>query len=134
MARPPKDPPSPETPDPTIERPDDAGSRRDTAWLIAQQIHELTSDFARTAAKTDRLVADVAELSREVKDLGRSLTFAKGFGIAAVILIPMCASIVWWLIGGKLNDIRDQLYASRPAISGPSSPGAVPAPSDASHK
>ena len=69
MARAPRNPSAPEVPSPSIERADDAGSRRDALWTIAQQIHELTADFSRVAAKTDRLIEDVGALTKDVKAL-----------------------------------------------------------------
>jgi hypothetical protein len=33
-------------------------------------------------------------------------------------LIPICAAIIWWLIGGKLENLRDQLLsAARPSAA-----------------
>ena len=110
----------PETPDPSEETDEDSGSRRDNMWLVAQQLHELTGDFAKISAKTDRLIADVGDIEKDVRGLSHSLTLAKGFGACAIILIPIFAGFVWWLIGGKLNDIRDQIQA-RPSLSAPSS-------------
>ena len=71
------------------------------------------------AAKTDRLIEDVGALTKDVKALHSSLQLAKGFGLAAIILIPICAGFVWWLVGGKLNDIRDQLYQPKPVAAAP---------------
>lgn len=88
-------------------------------WTIATQINELTGDFARASETTNRLIDDVRGLTNEVKDLGGSLQSAKAFGLAAVILIPACAALVRWLVGGRLNDIRDQIYQSKrvPAVT-----------------
>jgi hypothetical protein len=116
MTRAPKGSSAPETADPVFERPGDAGARRDDIWVIIQQLHEVASDLSRNSTKTDRLVADVEGLSRDVKGLTAALTFARGFGVAAVLLIPLCAGLVWWLVGGKLNEIRDELYRDRLAI------------------
>lgn len=126
MARSPRSPSS-EIDDPLHELPDDAGTRRDALWLITQQIHELTGGFSRTEAKTDRLIADVGDLTKEVKELRNSLMLAKGFGLAAVVLIPICATLVWWLVGSRLNNIRDQLYQDRGVLSAPA-PAANPTP------
>lgn len=126
MARAPRTPAGQDVPAPSPERPDDAGSRHDALWTIAQQIHELTGDFGRTTAKTERLIVDVGELSKDVRELRNSFALAKGFAIAAVILIPICAGLVWWLVGGKLNEIRDQLYQVRPPISAPNGPSVTP--------
>ena len=116
MVRPPK-PIAPEVSDPSFDRPGDATSRHDSMWLIAQQMHELTSDFSKVSAKTDRLIADVGDLNKELKEIRHSFTLAKGVALCAFILIPACAVIVWWLIGGKLNELRDQMYQIRPSQS-----------------
>ena len=90
-------------------------------WLITTQLHELNSDFSKVATKTDRLIEDVGKLRTKVDKLHDSLTLAKGFGAAAIILIPICAAFVRWLIGGTLNDIRDRLsqVKSPPAVTAP---------------
>jgi hypothetical protein len=67
----------PEVPSPSIERADDAGSRRDVLWTITQQLHELTSDFSKVSTKTDRLVEDMSGLSKDAKVLHNSLQLAK---------------------------------------------------------
>jgi hypothetical protein len=128
VARSPRAPQGPETPAPTFERADDAGlSRHDAVWIITQQIHELTSDFVKVSTHMEHLISDVGTLTKDVRDLRTSVSVAKGFGIAVALLIPICAAFVWWLIGGKLNDIRDHLYQTRPTISSqaPASPGSA---------
>jgi len=76
-------------------------------------------------AKADRLISDVSDISKEVKELGTSFTLAKGFGLCAVVLVPACAALVWWLVGATLNDVRDQLLQTRqpPISAAPMSPG-----------
>jgi hypothetical protein len=53
-----------------------------------------------------------------------TLISARGFAIAAVILIPMCAGFVWWLAGSKIEQIRDDLLGIKkpPTLSDQLSP------------
>ncbi len=58
---------------------------------------ELQKDITTIATKTDRLISDVDKLDQKVDRVIGTLTLAKGFGIAAIILIPICATVVWCL-------------------------------------
>lgn len=73
---------------------------------------EIQKDMSANATKVDRLISDVANLTSDVRSLGTTLSLAKGAAFAALVLIPICAGIVWWLIGGQLESIRDQILAA----------------------
>jgi hypothetical protein len=83
---------------------------------------EIQKDIVQISTKTDRAIADIDKLDKKVSSLGDVLNLAKGFGLAAIILIPICAGFVWWLVGDKLNNIRDDLTRVRPAIAEPHQP------------
>jgi hypothetical protein len=78
---------------------------------IFQSLIEIQRDISSISAKTERLVDDVNKLDGKVSGIETALALAKGFGIAAIILIPICAAIIWWLIGAKLENLRDQLLS-----------------------
>jgi hypothetical protein len=93
---------------------------------VFQSLIEIQRDVTTISANTERLVIDVNKLDGKVSKIETTLAQAKGFGVAAIILIPICAAIVWWLIGGKLESLRDQLLsATKPPVAyqtAPSSP------------
>ena len=62
---------------------------------VFQCLIEIQKDTASLTVKTDRLIADVDMLGKKVDGLNATLAWARGFGIAAVILIPICAAIIW---------------------------------------
>jgi hypothetical protein len=71
-------------------------------------------ELGKLTSTTSRLVADVEKLDTHIQKLNGAFNWAKGFAIAAVVLVPLCAGIIWWLIGGELTQIRDKLYSLPP--------------------
>jgi hypothetical protein len=109
--------------EPEIASPDqkevaDPGQRYDGLHVL-QTLMEVQKDITTIATKTDRLIIDVDKLDQKVDRVIGTLTLAKGFGIAALILIPICATVVWWLVGTKIEQMRDDMLAVRPPISQP---------------
>jgi hypothetical protein len=96
-----------ETPDP--------GPRYD-AMQVLQSMMELQKDISALSSKTDRLITDVEKIDKKTNDLSHTLSWAKGFAVAAVILIPICTGFVWWLAGNKFNELRDQLLGAKPPV------------------
>jgi hypothetical protein len=94
----------------------DPGGRYD-AMHVFQSLTEIQKDIVHLSTKVDRAISDLDKLDKKVSVLGDTLNLARGFGLAAVILIPVCAGFIWWLAGDKLNHIRDVL--TRPAITQP---------------
>jgi len=67
------------------------------------------------ATKTDRLISDVNKLNDKVERLSTTLTWGKGF-LAALCLI---AGFVWWFLGAKIDQMKDELLGVRSPISQP---------------
>ncbi|WGR90996.1 hypothetical protein MTX26_10130 [Bradyrhizobium sp. ISRA443] len=89
----------------------------------------IQKELAAQGAKVDRLITDVKETDGHVSDLKSSFAWAKGFGAAALILIPICGAIVWWLIGDQINQMKTQLLREIPSsLSRPVAPLPVPTP------
>lgn len=99
----------------------DPGRRYD-AMQVLQSLMEIQRDVAAVSTKADRLVSDVRDINIHVHKLNISVAWAKGFGVAAFILIPVCAAIVWWLIGGELTKMRDDILHARPQAAIASEP------------
>jgi hypothetical protein len=108
----------PEIPSPDQQEVPDPGHRYD-ALQVLQTMMELQKDVTSIATKTDRLIVDVDKLDQKVDRVIGTLTLAKGFGIAAFLLIPICATFVWWLVGAKIDQLRDDLLTGRPSITQP---------------
>lgn len=107
---------APEVPPPEKEEAADP-SRQFDAMAIFQSLTEIQKDLAANVIKTDRLIKDVEKLDTKVDSISGAISLAKGVGLAAVILIPICAAIIWWLIGAQLEHLRDQLLeASKPPV------------------
>ena len=111
------------SPDRAVEVPDPL-SRYEPSHVV-QLLVELQREVLPFGAKLDRAVADLSELRKEVQDLQGSYMWVKGFAAAAVVLIPVCAAIVWWLVGDQIGDLKSQLMRSPPAQiqQGPKQPG-----------
>ncbi|PNE10474.1 MAG: hypothetical protein CR217_14170 [Beijerinckiaceae bacterium] len=105
-------PREPEIPSPDQQDVPDPRHRYDVLQVL-QTMMELQKDITMIGTKTDRLIIDVDKLDQKVDRVIGTLTLAKGFGIAALILIPICATVVWWLVGAKI----EQVLAVRPSIS-----------------
>jgi hypothetical protein len=74
-----------------------------------QLLVEVQRENSSQGTKVDRLISDVEKVDRKIHELQTSFTWVKGFAAAAMILIPICAGIIWWLIGDELKQIRVQL-------------------------
>jgi hypothetical protein len=122
-------PREPEIPSPDQHEVPDPGHRYD-ALQVLQTMMELQKDITMIATKTDRLITDVDKLDRKIDQvndmlsqkvdrISGTLTWARGFGVAAVFLIPICAGFVWWLVGAKIEQIRDEIFVAKPPISQP---------------
>jgi hypothetical protein len=98
----------PDVPAPDQREVPDPSPRYD-AMQVLQSMMELQKDISSLSTKTDRLIIDVSALTTKVGGLSDTLNWARGFAIAAVFLIPICAGFVWWLEGSKIERIRDEL-------------------------
>jgi hypothetical protein len=86
-------------------------------------------ELAANTTKIDRAISDLAGIDKKVGDLGSSFTWVKGFGAAALILIPLCAAIIWWFVGDQIGQMKGQLLQLRaaPSITAPPSSVVPPA-------
>lgn len=82
---------------------------------------QMQREMSTIGAKTDRLISDVESASGKIHALQTSFTWVKGFAAGALLLIPICAAVIWWFVGDKLNEIRLQVM-QRPAINSPAPP------------
>lgn len=91
---------------------------------VMQLLVEIQRELSSNTAKVDRLISDVGGLNTKVGSLDTSFSWAKGFAVCALLLIPISAGIVWWLVGDQINDMKRQLLDTRapPSITAPAPP------------
>jgi hypothetical protein len=78
-----------------------------------QAVMEMQKCLGSLESKIDRAVNDISSHGKKLDELNEKFVFVRGFGVAALVLIPICGMIIWWLIGDKLNDIRNEILRSR---------------------
>jgi len=84
---------------------------------VFQLLVQALRDISSIGGKCDRAISAVSEVNKQVHELQISYAWLKGCAATAVVLIPLCAVIVWWLIGDKLNDIKMQVLQAGPGHS-----------------
>lgn len=82
----------------------------DANAYMMQAVFELTSLVgridARTIAITERiesLKASTDATNDKIAKLESQVTLAKGFLICAVLLVPLCFTILWWSLGERIE-------------------------------
>jgi hypothetical protein len=114
------------SPDRGVEISDPRPSTYEPSHVI-QLLVEVQKELAANTTKVDRAITDLHNLTARVDGLRISFAWAKGFAAAAVILIPIAAFVVWWLIGDQINQLKAQLLGSTPpAVASPQPPAPVP--------
>lgn len=76
---------------------------------VIQMLVAMQGEIKALCTKTERLISDVEKLDGHVAKLNTAFNRAWGFGLAAVILIPVAATLIWWLIGGQITQLRDRI-------------------------
>lgn len=108
------------------------------AMQVMQCLMEIQKDIGSLTTKVDRLVGDVAKLDDHVDKVRSKIGRAEGVVIGCTILLTVIGGAIWWLVGGEINQLRDQLYRLRAeslstpadsAASSPSSSGSQGVPS-----
>lgn len=105
--------------------PEPSRKPHDQTWLLIQSLHEMNSEVSKTSVKLDRLISDAEKIDTRLKEVEGKLLMVSGYSRAAIVLVPLCAALVWWIIGGKIDDLRDQFFqahVSPPTAVSPSNP------------
>lgn len=77
-------------------------------------------EVSKLTTKVERLLTDMEKSEGHLDKLRQVYSRIEGIVIGAVVLIPICAAVVWWMIGGQLTEIRNALQhmnAPPPSIS-----------------
>lgn len=76
-----------------------------------QVLFEMSNTLGRLDAKLDGLNRSQSELSKQIEGLDGRLaglehkaSWLQGALITGVILIPLCATVVWWSLGQRIED------------------------------
>ena len=77
---------------------------------------EIQKDVSAMSTKTERLIVDLGALTTKLEKVSETLQWAKGFAVAAIILVPICGTIIWWMVGSKLEQVRDEILGVKTAV------------------
>ena len=91
---------------------------------VMQALIEIQKDLSSLNAKTDRLISDVAKADSHIDSLRLKFGRAEGIGVGAIALLSIFGLLVWWAIGGQINNLRDQVIRTQ-QVGSDSAPGAT---------
>ncbi|SDP07944.1 hypothetical protein [Phyllobacterium sp. OV277] len=77
---------------------------------VMQSLMEIQKDLASLNTKTDRLIVDVNKNDDHIDKVRGKISRFEGIGICALLLVSIFGGFIWWLIGGQITQLRDQLY------------------------
>lgn len=80
---------------------------------VMQCLIEIQKDLSSLNTKTDRLIYDVGKADSQIDKLRLKIGRAEGVGIAAVALVAVFGTLVWWAIGDQISHLRDQVIRSQ---------------------
>jgi len=90
---------------------------------VIQSLIELQKSVAALGTKQDRLIADVEKIDGHMDRVRQKIGRAEGILICGFVLVGLFAGFVWWLVGGQISALRDQMMVIRPAIEQQSDQG-----------
>lgn len=93
---------------------------------VMQSLIELQRSVATSTTKLERLISDVEKLDSHVDGMRQKIVRAEGVAICGFVLVGLFAGFVWWLIGGQITSLRDQLMAIH--ATAPQNPAAPASP------
>lgn len=82
---------------------------------VIQQLYLVQKDIAILIARHDHTKESLVKIETKIETIGTNYAKIQGAVIAAIFLIPACAGIIWWIIGERLTDIKNQLVL-KPSI------------------
>jgi hypothetical protein len=72
-------------------------------------------EIGKLTKSVDRLIDDVKDSSSRLGSIENTLTLIKGGLFACIFLIPIIGGLLWWLIGDKMESVRDDILNRPPA-------------------
>lgn len=77
---------------------------------IMQSLMEIQKDVSALSTKTDRLISDVNKLDGQVDAVRSKISRFEGVGVGSILILTLLGAVVWWMIGGQITQLRDQIY------------------------
>jgi hypothetical protein len=97
------------SPDPGMDVPEPKSPSHYEPSHVIQLLVTLQKEVVANATKMDRAISDLDKLDTKVSGLSSTLMWVKGFGAAALVLLPACAALIWWMVGDNFNQMKAQL-------------------------
>jgi hypothetical protein len=95
---------------------------------IMQSLMEIQRELTVLSTKADRLISDVGKLDDQMDKVRGKISRFEGVGIGAVLIFTLLGGFIWWLIGGQITQLRDQIYEYRQEVSATPAPPKSPTP------
>lgn len=76
---------------------------------IMQSLMDIRRELSSVATKTDRVITDISRLDDRLDKVRSKISRFEGVTFGAGIVIVLFASMLWWLVGDQMTQIRDQL-------------------------
>ncbi|MDP9836059.1 hypothetical protein J2T09_000801 [Neorhizobium huautlense] len=78
---------------------------------IMQSLMEIQRELSSVTTKTDRVITDIGRLDDRLDKVRSKISRFEGVAFGAGIVIVLFASMLWWLVGDQMTQIRDQLHS-----------------------
>lgn len=95
------------------QRPSQAAKDNSTHALneqIMQSLLEIQRELSSVTTKTDRVITHIGKLDDRLDKVRSKISRFEGITFGAGIAIVLFASMLWWLVGDQMTQIRDQLH------------------------
>lgn len=98
-----------ESEDPPFDVPEPRRASSYEPSHVIQLLVELQKQTTAIDTKLNRAISDLEKVDDKIAKLSSTMTWVKGFGAGMVLLIPLCAAVVWWFVGDNLTQMKVQL-------------------------
>lgn len=68
---------------------------------------DVKESIGKLDAKLDRLSSDYNKQETELRNIEKAMIMAKALLAAIFVVVPLCGTVLWWAVGGKIEQIRD---------------------------
>ncbi|WP_132271472.1 hypothetical protein [Neorhizobium sp. JUb45] len=76
-----------------------------------QSLMEIQRELSSVATKTDRVITDIGRLDDRLDKVRSKISRFEGVTFGTGIVIVLFASMLWWLVGDQMTQIRNQLHS-----------------------
>ena len=115
-----EDPKHPSGENPPKALPEKPPIASDMPHYAASVLFELSTTVGRIEQAVTTLGKSVEDVETRLKSIEGNATFIKGAIACAIILLPLCFSVIWWSLGERIQSAVDtfnrvQAEALKPA-------------------